>query len=135
MLIDQPLTFSSIHQRSRGSTVRRMGAWAEDRGREEVEEEEEAVLKTLLHSPNPSQPNNIIISSSLSSTRKSTRHHQRRNHSTSNSNRLPPHWRGFGDAAAVRYPRRQLQPLRRQFSRQLYEWLPLFKSRTKLISH
>ncbi|OXU27561.1 hypothetical protein TSAR_000004 [Trichomalopsis sarcophagae] len=123
----------NTHQRSQGSTVRRMGAWAEDRGRAEVGEEEEAVLKTLLHSPYPSRPEQQQPIVALSS-RKSTRRPARQG-LVHPSSVLPPYWRGFGDAAAVRYPRRQLQPLRRQFSRQLYEWLPLFRSRTKLISH
>ena len=90
----------SVNQRSRKSTVRRMGAWVNDRV-----VEEEVVLRVVQDTRKRST---TILGSSCD---------------------------GGGGRLQARSSS-SLLPLRRQFTRQLYEWpiTPLFKSRTKLVN-
>ncbi|XP_076658109.1 uncharacterized protein LOC143362117 isoform X1 [Halictus rubicundus] len=96
-----------IHHRSRSTTVRRMGAWVNDRfAEEEVVPINQGPRRRktsgiLGHICDGGGPGGIYQSSK-----------------NFKSSRFSP----------------SLLPLRRQFTRQLYEWpcLPLFKSRTKL---
>lgn len=98
-----------IHRKSRSSTVRRMGAWVDDRFAAE-----EAV--PIIQGPRRRKASRIL-GHVCDGCGPDAIHRQCL--ATSN----------FADSRVS-----SLLPLRRQFTRQLYEWpgLPLFKSRTKL---
>lgn len=98
-----------IHRKSRSSTVRRMGAWVDDRFAEE-----EAV--PINQGPRRRKASRIL--GHVCDGGGPDAIHQRTTKNFKNSCRSSA----------------SLLPLRRQFTRQLYEWpgLPLFKSRTKL---
>lgn len=111
-----PLCFS-IHHRSRRSTVRRMGAWADDRAAVEVVEVVEQ------------SPFGLGLARQQQLPRRKSRGLTVRKSGCKFCDAGGSYGRGKHTLLT------SLLPLRRQFTRQLYEWpvLPLFKSRTKLI--
>lgn len=100
---------SWIHRKSRSSTVRRMGAWVDDRFAEE---------EAVPINQGPRRRKASCILGHVCDGGGPDAIHQRTTKNFKNSCRSSA----------------SLLPLRRQFTRQLYEWpgLPLFKSRTKL---
>lgn len=103
-----------IHRKSRSSTVRRMGAWVDDRFAAE-----EAV--PIIQGPRRRKASRILghVCDGCGPDAIHRQCFATRNFFVLDSPRVSPS---------------SLLPLRRQFTRQLYEWpgLPLFKSRTKL---
>lgn len=104
--------YRRIHRKSRSSTVRRMGAWVDDRFAEE---------EAVPINQGPRRRKALRILGHVCDGGGPDATHQRTTTNYRNS---------CGSSSSAS----SLLPLRRQFTRQLYEWpgLPLFKSRTKL---